>query len=164
MTVNQNELCSNQQFSEIRIYYLYHYLIINIMNLIMNYMRLIDFREGPCMGAMTNCGPIGKNFHNCESDEENYMKYISPSYDINHYNDLFRRKMAVKKMAKVIINRNCISECWKYFGDLYICKRQILEKYKFCKICFEAENMILKGLYFKGLESQHQSPALDSRY
>lgn len=79
-----------------------------------------------------------------ESDESDINKYLNISNDISYYSDLLKKKEDLKKIAKIVINENSISESWKYFGDLYIGNRKILEKYKFCKICFESTEMVLK--------------------
>lgn len=79
-----------------------------------------------------------------ESEESDVNTYVSKSADISYYEDLFKRKDEIKKMAKVEVNATGISECWKHFGSLYIKNKQIMEKYKFCKICLDTEGA-LKG-------------------
>ncbi|XP_065354383.1 uncharacterized protein LOC135948858 [Calliphora vicina] len=75
-------------------------------------------------------------------------------------------------MAKVVANPSGVSECWKYFGDMFLQKRHILGKYKFCKLCFEQEDMILKGFgkststgnYLNHLRSAHNIDAKSANY
>lgn len=79
-----------------------------------------------------------------ESDDAaNVNKYIKHNADISYYQNLFKKKEDLKKLAKVVVEETGVSECWKYFGSLYLQNRQILQKYKFCKQCLEEG--ILKG-------------------
>lgn len=64
--------------------------------------------------------------------------------DVAYYQELINRQLEMKKITKVIVNSAAISECWKYFGDLYIKDRRVLDKFKFCKLCLESESMTLK--------------------
>lgn len=60
-----------------------------------------------------------------ESDEiVNINKYISSSADVSYYKDLFKRKEELKQVARIICESG-VSECWKYFGHLYISTRKL---------------------------------------
>lgn len=74
-----------------------------------------------------------------ESDEPSYN---ITSSDTTYYYNLFKRKEELKQSTKIICEKG-ISECWNFFGAIK--NRKVLQKYKFCKTCFEAEDFILKS-------------------
>lgn len=53
------------------------------------------------------------------NDSFNVNRCISGSADLSYYEDHFNRKVELQKLVKVVVNDGKISECWKYFGDLY---------------------------------------------
>ncbi|KAI8118760.1 Transposable element Hobo transposase [Lucilia cuprina] len=86
-----------------------------------------------------------KEILSSDSDsDDNYQKYLLPAGDISYYNDILKRNQDLKKIAKIVCEHG-VSECWAYFGELYIGTKKVLEKYKFCKECFEEENLKLKA-------------------
>lgn len=77
-----------------------------------------------------------------DSDFENYSQDIIPNADIKYYENLFKQKENLKNVATVHVNETGISECWKYFGPLYIKQKKVLHKYNFCKKCFESDGVL----------------------
>lgn len=68
------------------------------------------------------------------------------SADVAYIEDILKKQNKFKENAKVAVQDTGKSECWKYFGHLYIKNKLILEQFKFCKLCLEKEDMALKRL------------------
>lgn len=80
-----------------------------------------------------------------ESDEEQ-QDFVQKT--VEEYQELILQKENVGEYAQIKTSSatgSTVSECWKYFGNLYISQKLVLERKKFCVLCFQSANKILKG-------------------
>lgn len=84
-----------------------------------------------------------KNDNESNSDSE-IDELPGTSKDIRYYQQMLKKQAAAKEEAKILTKSGSTAECWKFFGHLYVSNKQVLPKYKFCKLCFDSET-ILKG-------------------
>lgn len=87
-----------------------------------------------------------RNYENklISSDSDDEMGTLKKN-TVEFYQNLVTQKNNAKEFAKIIPKNGTGAECWKYFGHLFISEKMVLNEHKFCCLCFQTENRILKG-------------------
>ncbi|XP_075168881.1 E3 SUMO-protein ligase ZBED1-like [Haematobia irritans] len=89
-----------------------------------------------------------KMFFACEgaiSESEDETEDHTIENTIEYYQNLLLNKDAAADVAKVQTKNGSGSECWRFFGPLFVAEKKVLDKYRFCSICFKTNNKMLKG-------------------